>query len=144
MLTGMMKTAHAEHTATVLSSGKVLVAGGENAGGVSGAQTELYDPTTGKWTLTGNLHTARQEHTAVLLPNGNVLVAGGTLAVSTGSFVLSSAEIYNPSTGLWKTTGAMKNARTGHTATLLATGLVLAASGSGAATNLVSAELYTP
>jgi hypothetical protein len=80
----------------------------------------------------------------VLLLNGNVLVAGGTKAVNTGSFVLSSAEIYNPSTGLWTTTGAMKNARTGHTATLLTTGLVLAAAGSGANVDLVSAELYTP
>jgi len=143
-LTGRMNAAHAEHTATVVSSGKVLAAGGENASGVSGSQTELYDPATGKWTLTGNLHTARQEHTAVLLLNGNVLVAGGTKAVNTGSFVLSSAEIYNPSTGLWTTTGAMKNARTGHTATLLTTGLVLAAAGSGANVDLVSAELYTP
>jgi N-acetylneuraminic acid mutarotase len=143
-LTGRMNAAHAEHTATVVSSGKVLVAGGENAGGVSGRQTELYDPATGKWTLTGNLHTARQEHTAVLLPNGNVLVAGGTLAVSTGSSVLRSSEIYNPSTGLWTTSGAMKNARTGHTATLLTTGVVLAAAGSGATADLVSAEIYTP
>ena len=143
-LTGKMNAAHAEHTATVVSSGKVLVAGGENAGGVSGLQTELYDPATGRWTLTGKLHSARQEHRAVLLPNSNVLVAGGTLALSTGSFVLASAEIYNPSTGLWTTTGAMKNARTGHTATLLTTGLVLAAAGTGAIADLVSAELYTP
>ena len=47
---------------------------------------ELYDPSTGVWTITGNMNNARYYHTASVLTNGKVLVAGG------GS--LNSAELY--------------------------------------------------
>src|SRR5215471_2196944 len=83
-------------TATLLFNGKVLVAGGVNAG--NGAQ--LYDPTTGKWTATGPMATNRSSHTATLLPNGRVLVAGG----SAGGQMLASAELYDPVTGTWTNT----------------------------------------
>ena len=50
--TGRMNVARIDHTATLLSNGEVLVAGGNNntAGYLSSA--ELYNPSTGKWTLT--------------------------------------------------------------------------------------------
>ena len=74
--TGSLGTARDDHTATLLPSGKVLVAGGHNDGH-SLSSAELYDPATGTWTATGSLGTARAYHTATLLPSGKVLVAGG-------------------------------------------------------------------
>jgi len=91
--TGSLATGRANHTATLLPSGKVLVAGGENSSGLL-ASAELYDPATGSWSTTGSLATARSGHTATLLPNGKVLVAGGF--TSTG--VLASAELYDTAT----------------------------------------------
>src|SRR6266550_967039 len=91
--TGSLTTARYYHTATLLSSGKVLVAGGFNGGYPSSA--ELYDPATGSWTSTGSLTIARRLHTATLLPSGKVLVAGG----DNGFSDLSSAELYDPATG---------------------------------------------
>ena len=74
--TGSLGTARDGHTATLLPSGKVLVAGGRyDRATLSSA--ELYDPATGTWTATGSLGTARYDHTATLLPSGKVLVAGG-------------------------------------------------------------------
>src|SRR5207249_4277027 len=70
--TGSLATARDNHTATLLSNGKVLVAGGFNGGSLASA--ELYDPATGTWTATGSLSAARKSHTATLLPNGKVLV----------------------------------------------------------------------
>src|SRR5438874_643195 len=90
--TGSLGAARNEHTATLLPSGKVLVAGGFNGSYLTSA--ELYDPSTGSWSATGSLGTAREFHTATLLPNGKVLVAGGY----NGSFP-TSAELYDPSTG---------------------------------------------
>jgi N-acetylneuraminic acid mutarotase len=143
-LTGAMNVARDEHTAVLLATGNVLVAGGESVAGPSTAKTELYNPTTGKWTLSGNLNTARQEHTATMLMNGKVLIAGGNNVTTNQTTVLASAELYNPSTGVWSITGSLNDARVGHTATLLNSGHVLAASGSDANNDLISCEIYTP
>src|SRR6266567_2997344 len=62
--TGSLVTARSDHTATLLLSGKVLVAGGQ-ANLPSSA--ELYDPATGTWSTTGPLGCARDHHTATLL-----------------------------------------------------------------------------
>ena len=146
--TGSMTTARTGHTATLLGNGEVLVAGGGNATGFL-PSAELYNPATGKWTPTGFMTTARGSHTATLLPNGEVLVAGG---VSNGSSPWSNscaatAELYNPSTGQWTTTGSMTKTRASHTATLLNDGSVLVAGGlcnGGGAYADNSAELYDP
>lgn len=142
--TGKMITARDEHTATLLATGNVIVAGGENAAGGTTNKTELYNPSTGAWTASGNVNVSRLEHTATLLPNGNVLISGGNKVTATGTIVLSSAELYNPSTGLWTKTGSLHSARVGHSATLLVSGTVMDVSGSGANTDLTSCEIYTP
>ena len=67
-----------------------------------------------------------------------MLVAGGY----NGFVSLASAELYDPATGIWTTTGSLNNARSNHTATLLPNGKVLAAGGANF-TSLASAELYT-
>ena len=70
-------------TATLLTSGKVLVVGGRTCSGgncFTLNSAELYDPATGKWSFTGTLNTGRDNHTATLLTDGKVLVAGGESA----------------------------------------------------------------
>jgi hypothetical protein len=51
--TGSLNTARDQHTATLLSNGMVLVAGGVSA------SPELYEPAVGSWSGTGSLSTAR-------------------------------------------------------------------------------------
>jgi N-acetylneuraminic acid mutarotase len=143
-LVGRLNVARGEHGAILLSTGNVLVVGGNNVNGVSTVKTELYNYATGKWTLTGNMNIGRVEFGMVILTNGNVLVSGGTKVTTTTNTVLPSSELYNPSTGIWTKTGNLNNARTGHSSTLLTTGSVLDASGSGATQDLKSAEIYTP
>jgi hypothetical protein len=84
-----MTTTRANHTATLLPNGTVLVAGGYSSSSTL-SSAEIYNPATGTWTATASMATARYAHTVTLLPNGSVLVAGGF--GSGGS--LSSAEIY--------------------------------------------------
>lgn len=143
--TGSMNEGREFFTATRLQDGKVLVAGG-TTGPVDSLHdtdsTELYDPSTGKWTTTGSLSGSRSDHTATLLPNGKVLVAGGT----SGKSYLKSAELYDPSSGKWTSAGDMKSGRYSHTATLLQNGKVLVAAGSSASdgTPLSTADIYDP
>jgi WD40 repeat protein len=99
----------------------------------------------GAFTATGAMSSVRDQHTATLLPNGKVLVAGGLVYGGTYT-VLNGAELYDPATGTWATTGPMANARYGHTATLLPNGKVLVAGGINAwpASYTATAEIYDP
>lgn len=142
-VTGSMHTAHGWHTATLLPNGLVLVAGGlstYNTGGVLVKSAELYDPSVGTWTITGSMNTVRCNHTATLLVNGMVLVAGGSNESWMGAMI-GSAEVYNPSTGIWTTTTSMNTVRGWHTATLLSSGAVLM-TGGYSGNDLASAEIY--
>jgi Kelch motif/Galactose oxidase, central domain len=86
-----------------------------------------------------------------LLPDGSVLVAGGTRQRpgTTTTTALRSAERYDPKTGRWSPAADMTDARTGHTAVLLAGGTVLVVGGAapvGTADDpaLAFCELYDP
>lgn len=63
-------------TTTLLSNGKVLIAGGVCNSAL--ASVELYDPDTGDFNLSGSMTTSRYGHTATLLSDGAVLIAGGS------------------------------------------------------------------
>jgi N-acetylneuraminic acid mutarotase len=147
--TRFMDMYHWSHTATLLSDGRVLVAGGFTGNAGSGgsafqASAELYDPGSGSWTTTGDMVTHIAGHTTTLLADGKVLVAGGTNANTDSGDSLAFAELYDPTTGSWTTTGTMVTPRTGHTATLLPDGMVLVAGGDNVDGTQASAELYDP
>jgi hypothetical protein len=79
-----------------------------------------------------------------LLNNGMVLTAGG-LGSSSATDILASAELYDPTTGAFTSTGDLDTARESHTATLLNYGVVLIAGGLGpGSVTLPFAELYNP
>ncbi len=96
---------------------------------------------------TGHLNLSRTEHTAALLPDGTVLVAGGIEGGGAGVSASRSAELYDPTSGSWTSTGNMSGGRYGHTATLLTDATVLVAGGLNPKqrpSQLTSAELYDP
>jgi hypothetical protein len=86
--------------------------------------------------------TPRNSHTATLLPDQQVLVAGGNGASGLNNTVNASAELYDPTTGVWTATGSMATARGVQMAALLTNGHVLVAGGGDSSGVLASAELY--
>src|SRR5262249_49361020 len=141
--TGGMTATRFSHTATLLSNGKVLIAGGSTSGYFAGeeslASAEIFDPATDKFADTGNMLIARADHTATLLSDGTVLVAGGdpnnimnlVTGFSIGNFPapLNSAELFDPTSGTFTETGGMVTARENHTATRLNDGSILVTGG---------------
>ena len=136
-------SSHDMHTATLLQSGQVLIAGGEADGLGPTAAADIYDPETGVFHATGAMSAVRELHTATLLADGRVLVAGGAQLVGIDWVATNGAELYDPSTGTFSPTGGMREARYGHTATLLADGRVLVTGGWNSR-GLSSAEIYDP
>jgi hypothetical protein len=130
--TADMASGHTAPSATLLTNGKVLIAGGDigDSDGASGI-AELYDPVTGGFTSTGNLIAGREKHAAILLTDGTVLFTGGhgVVPVPGGYDNLADAEIYNPSTGMFSAAGTMLTGRDALNATLLHNGQVLITGG---------------
>jgi hypothetical protein len=143
--TGSLATSRTSHSATLLASGKVLVAGGASTADgytyTTIGSAELYDPVAGTFSATGSLNTARVAP-ATLLSNGQVLVAGGS-SIGTGS-PIGSAEIYDPTAGTFALTGSLVTARFANSSTLLPNGNVLIAGGQDANNNVLTAEIYDP
>ena len=88
------------------------------------------------------MHGARDGHTATVLQDGTVLVAGGSDGAAGNENPLATAELYDPSTGTWTTTGDMVGGGGRHTATLLRNGQVLVVGSTYG--NPRAAELYDP
>ena len=116
--TGNMADGRSGHSATLLPSGKVLIAGGDAAffsfyyyyGNSPLNTAELYDPSSGTFSSTSKMAVPRSFHTATLLTTGKVLIAGGPDA---------TAELFDPATGTFTSTGSMTVGRSSHTAILL-------------------------
>jgi hypothetical protein len=122
------------HTATVLKSGIVLLAG-------SDADAELYDPAHHTSTLTGTMNVRRYTAAAARLNDGTVLIAGGSL----NGVPYNTAELYEPASGRFTPTGSNLSApRDTAAATLLADGRVLIAGGWSGTANLKTADIYDP
>ena len=129
-----MSTPRANHTATLMRDGRVLVTGGINSGGRL-ASAETYDPKTNTWSTVNGMSTARSGHTATLFGATpfftKILVAGGR---ATGTTPVASVELFQPtpidSTTTLFTSGACQPVEL--------TAGVLSASGHGGPTGTVT------
>ena len=140
--TGGMIDARSQHTATLMTDGRVLLTGGSSAaGGTVLNSTEIFDPSNGKFTPGAFMREGRRMHSATLLADGRVLIAGGFNRLG----AVASAELYDPVTNTFAPAGLMITGRGWHDAILLANGTVLIVGGNaGAWPEIPAAEIYNP
>ncbi|HET9483791.1 MAG TPA: kelch repeat-containing protein [Xanthomonadales bacterium] len=147
---GDLVSAQIGHSATLLRDGRVLIAGGldfDSRRRPDAAAAELFDPVSGRFSRTADYAVGNALYPPgqgpiwprdVLLHDGTVLLTGNAIA-----------EIFDPSAGIFRATGAMRGAAYqfgmwGHTATLLHDGTVLVAGGDDEWGQLDVAERYDP
>jgi N-acetylneuraminic acid mutarotase len=145
-LTGIMYYAH-EGDAVLLPNGNALAYGNHFAcyGG------QFFNPSTNTWSRTQfQCGTGISFGPLALLATGKALLAGGVIVYSGRETSVTKADLYDFSSNAWAGTGALNQARDGHTLTRLLSGQVLAAGGGVVLgpgppkTFLTSAELYAP
>lgn len=127
--TGAMSGDRTLHTATLLPSGQVLVAGGGAAGFNSTNTSERWNPATGQWIGSPSFATDRYRHPASLLADGRVLISGGRQNTGPVDVILSSANLFDPASNTWSPTGAMPLALEHAQQVTLQDGRVLVAGG---------------
>jgi len=143
-----MHIARQGESATLLHSGKVLVAGGSaTPGGMALASAELYDPVADSWTAAASMAQQRRDHVAVLMNNGKVYVTGGDGGTESNGQPGPSPtapEVYDAATNTWTSAPTFYGARPyGPTATVLSDGRVMVIGGV-AIIGPQTAELYDP
>lgn len=114
-------------------------AGGQTSPARAQASPSPTPTNANGWSVTGSMTTARVGHASTLLADGRVLVAGGHADTNPRGPILSSAELYNPSTGAWQAAANMPIAVADAAAVTLPNGTVLVAGGAG-----FNTELYKP
>ena len=124
------------HTATLLTDGRVLIAGGRSNNCSANCEifslntAEIFDPSTGTFSPTGSLNIGRFGHSATLLPDGRVMALGGTTTEDIGpSQQVQTAEVYDPATGKFHFLGYTALGRGLHALTLLNNGRYLLVGG---------------
>jgi hypothetical protein len=142
-----MAAARYWHIASVLPSGKVLVAGGVGTGGTILNSAEIWNPGTNTWGGTGPMANTRYAHAAVKTATGPYVVVAGGSGNCTGGPTCNQAERYSESAGTWSSAGTMSARRTILAMAVLTTTpeTVIAVGGlnnSGIALN--TADIYDP
>jgi hypothetical protein len=121
-----LQVARARHTASLLSNGDVLVAGGIDREGQAIDSAELWDASLHGWRELPAMHRARYAHSATVLEDGRVLVAGG---IGPQGLALDSVELWDPAANRWFIGASLPRPMRRQGALRLANGNVLLAGG---------------
>jgi len=143
--TGNLNVARTNADTVTLNNGNVLVISGSDDDNFADdtPTTELYNPSTGQWTLSGSVNVPIFDYfggDVVLLNNGEVLKVG----YKWGGGNSTVAELYNPSTGQWTETGNLLVGRYVTKLVLLQNGNVLMIGGDQWGNVVADCEIYNP
>lgn len=113
---------------TTLHDGRVMFCGGAVLGSGAVANTTLFDPATGLWSMAADMPIARYGHRSVTLHNGKVLACGGTYE-SEALNMTTSCVVWDPVADAWSSAAPMPRDRTRFTFALMNDGRAVAVNG---------------
>ena len=142
---GTLSSPRTKQAMAVLQDGRVLIVGGFD-GTNALASCDIFDPSTGIASAGPSLTTARYSESATTLLNGQVAVIGGATTGNSGTVDVTSAEIFDPATGVFANAGvSLTTAREGHQAFLLpSNNSVLVVGGTSGGQVVAASELFVP
>ncbi len=138
-----MISSRSNHSAILLPSGNIFVAGGFGTGDVISDSAEIYISTKARWEAAATMTAcgARAIHATVQLKDGRIMLIGGVNA----NGVLDTSALYNPTLNTWSCGAAtMPTPLRSHTATLLFDGRVLVVGGNDGLGEVNFSSIYDP
>jgi hypothetical protein len=109
--------------AVYIGSGRVLVVGGSigipelhDPKAIPVATCDIVDAWRGTTTAAASMTVARAEFVALSAPDSNVVVIGGATGSDPNGAVTGSVELYDRTSGAWRTVGSLRTARRQHVA----------------------------
>ena len=137
--TGDMNSARADAAAVLVPDGRIVFAGGTDAGGQPTVAAEAMS-SDGAFSALPDMNAARSGHAAALTLAGDLLVTGGR---TSGGGFLNTAEVFDSLSNSWHSqTASMAEARAGHTMSPMPTGDILIAGGENSNGPVAALETY--
>ena len=118
---GVLGYARSGACSALLPDGRLLIAGGENSGGVLAASE--FVAADGTVSAASPILSGRTDHVWAALPDGRILVARGQ---TPGGGTTNAAEVYDPAGDLWSPVGNLGVARAGASTAVLRDGRLYA------------------
>ncbi|GJQ28069.1 MAG: hypothetical protein HBSAPP02_31010 [Phycisphaerae bacterium] len=116
---------HSDHSLVVMADGRALAMGTRRPNGTTNSvMGEIYDPSTGAWSLISNPGLVRFQTEVTQLPDGRVLAAGGESQVNPPPVsnvlgIVKWSDLYDPSDNTWRHMADMNWFREYHAVTVL-------------------------
>lgn len=115
---------HSDHSLIVLADGRAVAVGVSRVSQPAARMVEIYDPTSGQWSLGTNPSLVRMQAEVVHLPNGQIFVGAGDQETTAGAEpnvlgIVKRCDLLDPTTLGWRRIADMLAFREYHAVTLL-------------------------
>ena len=138
-----MPDARFDFQAITGTDGRIYVIGGLAPDFSTPTSVDIYNPATNQWTQGGNMHMGRANFGATPGANGKIYVFGGN-DLAANSSGINTAEVYDPSSGIWTNLPSLASATANPAVTTGSDGRIYILGGSQSNHAITTALAFDP